>query len=195
MACAHKGLQLDTVPWRFTEKDRLPRPNSGTAPVLVDGDRVIADSWRIACYLDERYPGKQLFGCDMARAHALVIKYWVERTLQPLASRMILCDVWCTLHEKDKAYFRETREKRFGKPLEVMSADRGALVIQFRTALDPLRAALSEQPYISGGTPSFADYCVLGMFKWAQLVSQFELLESSDPLVEWRQKCLEQLTN
>jgi glutathione S-transferase-like protein len=75
-----------------------------------------------------------------------MIKYWVEKTLRPLASRMILYDVWCTLHEKDKAYFRETREKRFGKPLEAMSADRGELVIQFRNALEPLRATLSDQP-------------------------------------------------
>jgi hypothetical protein len=28
------------------------------------------------------------------------------------------------LHEKDRAYFRDSREQRFGKPLEMVSADR-----------------------------------------------------------------------
>ena len=195
MACAHKDLPLQTLPWRFTEKDRLPRPNSGTAPVLVDGDRVIADSWQIACYLDEQYPDKPLFGCNTARAQALLIKYWVEKTLQPLAFRMIIYDVWCKLHDKDKGYFRETREKRFGKPLETIPADREELVFQFRNALEPLRATLSDQPYICGASPGFPDYCVIGMFKWAGCVSRFELLEPNDPLASWCQNSLENLAN
>jgi hypothetical protein len=38
MALAHKGLDVETVPWRFTEKDKLPAPNDGRVPVIVDGD-------------------------------------------------------------------------------------------------------------------------------------------------------------
>jgi len=36
MALAHKGLAVETVPWRFTEKDKLPKPNDGRVPVIVD---------------------------------------------------------------------------------------------------------------------------------------------------------------
>src|SRR5690349_15858327 len=35
MALAHKGLEADTVPWRFTEKDKLPQPNASRVPVIV----------------------------------------------------------------------------------------------------------------------------------------------------------------
>ena len=35
MALAHKGLVVETVPWRFTEKDKLPTPNAGVDPSLV----------------------------------------------------------------------------------------------------------------------------------------------------------------
>jgi len=28
MALAHKGLEAETVPWRFTEKEKLPQPIS-----------------------------------------------------------------------------------------------------------------------------------------------------------------------
>ena len=61
MALAHKGLSWEEVPIHFTGKDRLPQPNVGTVPVLVDDDCVVSDSWAIAEYLDERYPDKPLF--------------------------------------------------------------------------------------------------------------------------------------
>src|SRR5260370_13456109 len=63
MALAHKGLEVETVPWRFTEKDKLPQPNAGRVPVIIDGDRVVHDSTVIADYLEERYPDRPpLFG-------------------------------------------------------------------------------------------------------------------------------------
>jgi glutathione S-transferase len=58
MALAHKGLAVETVPWRFTEKDKLPQPNAGRVPVIIDGDRVVHDSTVIADYLEERYPDR-----------------------------------------------------------------------------------------------------------------------------------------
>ena len=58
MALAHKGLEVETVPWRFTEKDKLPKPNRGRVPVIVDDDRVVHDSTAIADYLEERYPDR-----------------------------------------------------------------------------------------------------------------------------------------
>src|SRR6516225_8590565 len=63
MALAHKGLEVETVPWRFTEKDKLPKPNRGRVPVIVDDDRVVHDSTAIADHLEERYPDRPaLFG-------------------------------------------------------------------------------------------------------------------------------------
>ncbi len=67
MALAHKGLAVETVPWRFTEKDKLPQPNAGRVPVIRDGDRVVHDSTAIADYLEERYPDRpSLFGARTA---------------------------------------------------------------------------------------------------------------------------------
>src|ERR1700753_4014497 len=62
MALAHKGLEVETVPWRFTEKDRLPQPNRGQVPVIRDDPRVVHDSTAIADYLEKQYPtGPSLF--------------------------------------------------------------------------------------------------------------------------------------
>src|SRR6516225_10526822 len=40
-----------------------------------------------------------------------------------------LMDIYAHLHEKDRVYFRETRENRFGKELEPASADRDTRVV------------------------------------------------------------------
>jgi len=191
MACAHKGLALDAVSWRFTEKDQLPQPNTGTVPVLVDGDTVVADSWNIAAYLDQHYPQPPLFDSPAARSEALLIKYWTERTLHPFVTRMAVSDIWRALHPKDQPYFRESREKRLGATLEQVTANRAQTRVKFREALEPLRAMLAEQPFICGASPAYADYIVFSLFMWARGASRFELLEPTDPVGAWRQKLLD----
>ncbi|HEY0421328.1 MAG TPA: glutathione S-transferase N-terminal domain-containing protein, partial [Acetobacteraceae bacterium] len=57
-ALAHKGLEAETRPWRFTETAALAFSGQGRVPVLVDGERTVADSWAIAAYLDEAYPDR-----------------------------------------------------------------------------------------------------------------------------------------
>jgi hypothetical protein len=47
-----------------------------------------------------------------------------------------------TAQEKDRAYFRETREKRLGATLEAVSANRETDVLTFRKTLEPVRAVL-----------------------------------------------------
>ncbi|MBV9522388.1 MAG: glutathione S-transferase N-terminal domain-containing protein, partial [Alphaproteobacteria bacterium] len=56
MALAHKGLEVEARPWRFTDKDALAFSGQGKVPVLVDGDKTIVDSGTIAEYLDTAYP-------------------------------------------------------------------------------------------------------------------------------------------
>src|SRR5713226_7917557 len=119
MALKHKGLEFETVPWRFTEKDVIAFSGSITVPVLVDGGRAVHDSWAIAEYLDEAYPSRPaLFEGVASRALALFFNHWTVRALQPVLLRVIVLDIYARLHDKDRAYFRESREKRFGMTLE-----------------------------------------------------------------------------
>jgi len=46
----------------------------------------------------------------------------------------------------DRAYFRESREQRFGKRLEEVVADRDGSLKALRTALEPVRMTLAAQP-------------------------------------------------
>lgn len=191
LALAHKGLEVETVPWRFTEKDTIAFSGQGSVPVLVDGESVVHDSWAIADYLDETYPQRPLFACEQARAAGLFIKHWTEQVLQPAVLRVIVHDVLVHLHEKDKAYYRETRERRLGARIEDIAADRAANFERLDSALTILRSTLAANPYVGGGEPNFADHIVFGAFQWARVCSDIPLVELHDPVCEWRQRMLD----
>jgi glutathione S-transferase len=191
MALAHKGLAYECVPWRFSEKAKIAATGQGAVPVIVDGEAMIHDSWAIANYLEEKYPQRPLFGNEAARGSALMIKFWTERTLHPLLVRILIGDIYANIHENDRAYFRESREKRFGVTLEKLGADPQKYGEQLQTALEPLRLTLNDQPFIAGAAPAFADYIVFGALQWARCVSPLKLLSEDDPLYAWRKRLLE----
>jgi glutathione S-transferase len=192
MALKHKGLDFEAIPWRFTEKDKIAFTGSTTVPVIVDGNRAVYDSWEIAIYLDEAYPSRPgLFEGNESRSLSLFLSHWAVRSLHAPLLRAILMDLYGHLHEKDRAYFRETREKRLGGRLEDVAADPKKWLAEFRGALEPLRPGLVQAPFISGRGPGFADYIVFGTFQWARTVSPLRLLEPDDPVYKWREQMLD----
>src|SRR3982074_2816343 len=111
MALAHKGLSAETIPWCFTEKEAIAPHNSDKVPVLLDGDASVADSWAIANYLEDTYPPRpaRLGGGG---------EWSVGGGFFPI----IIADIPLNLNPVDAAYFRKSREARFGKPLEEIMA-------------------------------------------------------------------------
>lgn len=185
MALAHKGLEVETIPWRFTEKAVLAPSGQGRVPVLVDGDTWLHESWDIACHLEDRYPDRpSLFGGATGRAHCRLHSTqgdWVAGQI----ARFIVRDVYDHLADCDKAYFRESREKRFGMALEAVVADRDARLATFRENLGGLRATLKAQAFFGGAAPTYADYALFGPFQWARCTSPYRLLEADDPVAQW----------
>ncbi len=192
MALMHKGLAFEALPWRFADKDAIAFANSTTVPVLVDGTHTVSDSWKIAAYLEQAYPSRPaLFGDSDSQALTYFFHHWTIRAVHPHVLRVVVLDILSQLHEKDKAYFRESREKRFGMPLEQYAADRPQAIAGLRAALEPLRPVLAENEFVSGKGPGFADYILFGPFQWARCVSPAQLLEPSDPLYAWRGRMLD----
>jgi glutathione S-transferase len=192
MALAHKGLEVETVPWRFTEKDKLPAPNDGRVPVIVDGDQVIHDSSAIAEYLEERYADRpSLFPGAAARGLTKFVQNWTETVLHIGAIRLVLMDIYAHIGPQDQAYFRQSRESRFGTTLEDVVKDRDERLPAFRASLDPLRRTVERQKFVSGDAPAYADYVVFGAFQWARSISDFELLAADDPVFAWRGRMLD----
>src|SRR5215472_3487657 len=77
MALAHKGLEANSIPWRFTEKSAIAPHGSEKVPVLLHDDTAIVDSWVIANYLEGRFPHRSsLFGGAGGRAVFRLINSW-----------------------------------------------------------------------------------------------------------------------
>ena len=192
MAIAHKGLAVETVPWRLTEKDKLPQPNLGRVPVIVDEGRVVHDSTAIADYLETRYADRSsLFGDETARALTGFVQDWTETVVHPAIVGFVALDIWRHIGAEDQAYFRQSREARFGASLEHLVADRSARLPAFRDSLTPLRRTLERRKYLAGEAPAYADYVVFGAFQWARAISDFELLAADDPVAAWRRRMLD----
>jgi glutathione S-transferase len=192
MALAHKGLSAETIPWCFTEKDAIAPHGSEKVPVLLDGDTSVVDSWTIANYLEDRYPDRpSLFGGEGGRAMARMLNWWGDVTVIAGMFPMIVADIPAHLKPVDAAYFRKSREARFGKSLEEVVVGRDKTVEGFRKSLDPMRLTLKTQPYLGGEQPNYADYIVFGPFQWARVVSPFKLLAEDDPVYAWRERLLD----
>lgn len=191
MALAHKGLPVETIPWRFTEKDVIAFSGQGRVPVLRDGETVVSDSWAIAEYLEEHYPTPTLFGGAMGRAHARFINAWADGVLIGAIARLIVRDILDVADAKDRAYFRSSREARFGMTLEALQADREQGVTAFRALLAPVRLVLRGQQWLGGAAPSYADFILFGTLQWPRCCSRFPMLAEDDPLAAWQERMLD----
>jgi glutathione S-transferase len=192
MSLAHKGLEYRRVPTPFTSVPAVEDGVSKTVPVIRDGDTVVADSFAIALYLDEVYPGRPtLFGGEGGKAMARFIERWSQLTIHPYMNVAAMTDIHARLAPPDQAYFRENREQRYGKSLEDISAARDAGLTAFRASLEPLRNMLTYQPFIGGGSPLYPDYIVFGAFQWVRVMSPYQTLAKDDPVSAWFERLLD----
>ncbi len=194
LALAHKGLDYETVPVRFTEKPKIEFSGQKLVPVLDDGGTIVHDSWAIAEYLEDTYPeAPVLFPGTHGRHNAKLTNEWIDGQHRVILS-FIVFDIYRRLDADDQAYFRPTREERYGKTLEEVQGGRDANIDEFReVSLASLRAHIHDRPFIAGETPAYGDYAVFGTFQWARLTSDFDLLAADDPLYAWRERMIARL--
>jgi glutathione S-transferase len=192
MALAHKGLEHEARPTRFTEIATIEGGEVRTVPALRDGARLVVDSWQIARYLEEAYPERpSLFGGPGGEAVTRFVQSWSGAVLHSGLITLIVADIWQRLLPEDQESFRRTREQRFGRTLEEVQAGREERVEAFRNSLQPLRMTLRDAPFLGGGQPLYADYLVFGNLQWARTISPFPVLAADDPLHDWFERCLD----
>lgn len=189
-ALAHKGLDYEARPWYFTDKQAIGFSEQGKVPVLVDGEQTVTDSYEIFRYLDRTYPDKPLLGSGQAESRARFIKFYAERSLAPGMMKTIVMDLYNAIDPRDREYFRETREKAFGRALEEVHAPSRGLS-QLDQALEPLRGRLGEADFVDGEAPAAADYLLFGSFMWARCVSTADLVSNADPVYAWMERMLD----
>ena len=193
MALAHKGLESTSIVEGvgFSEKHKLEFSNQELVPVIKDDDMIISDSWDIAVYMEKSYDSSSsLFGTTGDFSQVKFISSWVDSQLHPLIARCVVRDILDVISPSEHEYFRKSREKRFGKRLEDVVADRENTRTILKQTLYPIRKALEIAPFLGGENPNFSDYSIFGAFMWAKVTSSFQLLESSDPIYNWRERML-----
>ena len=192
MALKHKGLDFETEPVRFGTFDKIAFSGRNLIPVLVDGDTTVGESFDIACYLEDAYPDRPaLFGGAIGRAEARFLNSWADTVMVPAGAPLYVFDIFGHLHDDDKAYFRETREKRFGTTLEQFCSNLEAKAEAFRKILTPLRTTLAVQDFVCGDTPAYGDFILFGPLAGSRTVSAFKQLEPDDPVHAWRGRMMD----
>ncbi len=192
LSLAHKGLASTTKLISFTQKESIAHSGSPTVPVIDDGDQTISDSFDIALYLDQAYPdAPPLMGSDIARGQARFIETWANTQIMGPMFRIIVMDIFNGLNQTDQAYFRETREKRFGMTLEQFEKDDDEQRAVLAQALTPARMTLAVQPFLSGDQPAYADYILMGCFMLARCGSDRKVLADDDAINDWLEQMLD----
>jgi glutathione S-transferase len=191
MALAHKALAPEYRPVHVSDKAAIAFSKQEKVPILLDGETVVHDSFRIALHLETHHGGPSLFGGEIGQALARFFNSWVDRTLLPRLLPLVALDLQGMVDEADGRHLRGVMEKAFGKTLEELAANRDKDVAGFRRLLDPARANLRAQPFICGAQPAYADYILFSLFQWARIVSGFAILEPDDALAAWRERMLD----
>jgi len=188
MALAHKGLDHECEKIGFTDIPGICDGARKIVPTVEIDEAVLSDSWAIALHLEESFSeGPSLFGGEKGKAHALFINNWASFSLNPQVIRVILLDIYHQLQDKDRDYFRASREKRFGMGLEdfVAGAAEPAKA-QLKGVLLPMVKTLETQQWLGGRVPSYADYIAFGTFQWVRTVSTFDLASyGGEPVQAW----------
>jgi glutathione S-transferase len=193
MSLAHKGLEssASVEGVRFIEKHKLEFTGQELVPVIQDGDIIASDSWDIAVYLEKSYNSSTpLFNKNDGYSSAKFISSWVDSQIHPLIAKCVVRDILDIISASDQAYFRKSREKRFGMSLEEVVKDRANTKKTLKKTLSPMRKSIAIWPFIGGENPNYCDYALFGAFMWARTTSPFQVLEYSDPINAWRDRML-----
>ena len=192
LALRHKGFHdFRRVPVSFRDRSPIAFSNQERVPVLADGDHWVNDSWDIACYLEDTYPDRPtLFGSDMGRAEALFINAWVQQIQYPGLIHIVLWDAFQTVDPDDRDWWRADREKRFG-PIEAYREGSEEKLASWRDSLEPLRATLRGQAYLSGDAPAYADYIVFSAFQYVRCIGRDDVIEKDDPVRHWCERVMD----
>lgn len=191
MALLHKDLKFETVAWRFTDKKVIAPGGSSRVPVVLDGDQWVSDSWKIALYLDETYPEAPLMDGEAGRGLCHFVNSWCDMSLNKALRPLALLQVFAVAHEKDKSYFRESREATLGTTLEQACTDPAAARAALHDVLAPAETALSERAYLAGDAPIYADYALFGSLKWIHTLSGDVPLAADSAVQHWFERMLD----
>jgi len=185
-ALKHKGFDLDVVDGGFTGIMERTGGRSERLPAIVDDGRWVLDSWLIAEYLDETYPDRPtLIGHPAIKSLTHFLEAWLWKTAVGPWARCFAIQYRDRCKLEDIAYIVESRQRMWGKPMEELAAGRDEVFPKVLPELELLRSILSEQKWLGGDTPNYADYRALAVFLWCASVADVPPMTEDEPLRDW----------
>lgn len=186
MALLHKSLPFATTPWLFSDKSATEPSGSDKTPVIFDSGTWVHDSWEIVKYLDKTYPDSlAILPNDESVSLAKLVESLCNTYLFPAIVPVVLTQVHKILSSDCQAYFRQTREAFFDTELENINIDAETGKANIATALSYFEALLEEQTFICGDSSGYADYILYGILKWADVVSEYDVLDRQSVVGTW----------
>lgn len=192
-ALAHKGIPFSVTPGGFTTIKERSGGRTEYQPCMRDGENWVMESLRggdfvIADYLDATYPDlPMLFQGQAHRNFTIYMDNWMWLAVVRPWFECFILDYHDACKPEDQAYVREAREKNQlgGRTLEEAQEGREDRLPGVSIALEPLRETLSQQKWLGGDAPDFADYAPLSIFLWAASLVGTPPLAADDPLRDW----------
>ena len=200
--CLHlKGVPFRRVTLTVGRMRELRRLNPvGKVPVLVDAERAIPDSSRIARHLEERHPAPVLIPVTAeARAYAALLEEWADEALYPIVGAF----KWLN-PENRAAALANTVDEMAAPPLRPLV---GRLLVRnvrrryaswgctpdrlpdleerMRQNLATLDGLNDGKPYLLGRTLTIADVATFAQLAWMQRYGERRLLESVPAVTAW----------
>lgn len=160
-----------------------------TLPVIHDDStgKFVSDSANIAEYLEATYADKPKLFPFGAKAPVFMFEPFFSSTAATPIIMILLAESTFKLNPPSEKYFRDTREKSFGKKAEdwAPADQRGGMLAAAKEGMSKVAGVLSKNsdgPFFFGNTPSYADLVLLSYLMWMKLAlgAEWNQIESWD---------------
>ena len=186
----HKRISYETIPVRFSEKHKIEFSKQSLVPILKYQNGFVCDSWNIINWIDENYDQNKLFVNEANKNFSYFLYLWTSRQLLPILFKIIAHEIPNILEGDDIDYYINSREKRIMGPITKFKANINVSIQEFRKLISPIRKIIEINGFISGKKPGIEDYIFFGNFKWVDMVSSCQLLDTEDPIYKWYRNIL-----
>lgn len=190
----HKKIKFETIPVRFSEKHKISFSNQQLVPIIKHQDDFICDSWNIINWIDENFDNKKLFVNQTSKNFSYFLYLWTSRQLLPVLFRIIAHEIPNVLEGDDLDYYIRTREKRIKGSINKFKPIIADSIKEFRNLISPIRKIIESNGFISGKEPGVEDYIFFGNFKWVDVCSSCDLLDTDDVIYKWYRN-IDKITN
>lgn len=145
-----------------------------TLPVIYDPstEAVVADSAVIAKYLDTTYPDTPRLFPEGTGAFQSLFPHVLRPTVAGHIRFILVARIWEVLNPPSQEYFRRTREAAFGKKLEELKGDWGALeegLGRIKSCLDA--NGKGKDLLFMGDRITFADIQLASTLLWVRRIA------------------------